>query len=150
MRSHPPTLQTLARRMLSTELHLPRGARVLVATSGGPDSQALLDVLASLRAPLGLVVLAHGVDHGLRESAASELDLAEELARRLEVPFGRSTLRVTEGANLQARARAARYEALGAAAQGALIATGHHADDRAETVLLRLLRGAGPRLESAA
>ena len=145
MRSHPPTLQTLTRRMLATELRLPKGARILVATSGGPDSQALLDVLASLRGPLGLVVLAHGADHGLRESAAAELELAEELARRLDVPFGRSVLRVAEGANLQARARAARYEALGAAAQGALIATGHHADDRAETVLLRLLRGAGPR-----
>jgi len=143
--SHPPTLQTHARRMLAKELGLPKGTRILVATSGGPDSQALLDVLASLRKPLGLVIEAHGVDHGLRATASAELDLAEALAERLDLPFRRTSLRVPEGANLQARARTARYEALRAAAKGALIATGHHADDRAETVLLRLLRGAGPR-----
>ena len=145
MRSHPPTLQTHARRMLEKELRVPRGARILVATSGGPDSQALLDVLASLRKPLGLVIHAHGIDHGLRETASAELDLAEALAGHLDVPFRRTLLRVAEGSNLQARARTARYQALEAAAEGGLIATGHQADDRAETVLLRLLRGAGPR-----
>lgn len=145
MRTHPPTLQTLARGVLSRELHVPKGTRIVVATSGGPDSQALLDVLASLRGPLGLVLEAHGIDHGLREEAAAELALAESLAARLGIPFRKTALRVAEGGNLQARARTARYDALRSAAEGALIATGHHADDRAETVLLRLLRGAGPR-----
>ncbi len=146
--SHPPTLITLATRLLTREARLPRGSRLLIAISGGPDSMALLDVLARLRPKTGLTLVAHGVDHGLRDSAAAELDLAEAHAKALDVPFGRTSVVVTRGGNLQARARDARYAALHAAAsrEGAsVIATGHHADDRAETVLLRLLRGAGPR-----
>lgn len=109
---------------------------------------ALLDVLARLARKLGFELVAHGVDHGLRAEARSELDLAEEHARALGVTFERSAVVVAPGGNLQARARDARYAALEAAAArsgSAFIATAHHADDRAETVLLRLLRGAGPR-----
>jgi tRNA(Ile)-lysidine synthase len=109
---------------------------------------ALLDVLARLAPKLGFELVAHGVDHGLRPEAARELDLAEELARRLGVAFDRTRVDVEPGGNLQARARAARYRALeGAqrAARATLLATAHHADDRAETVLMRLLRGSGPR-----
>lgn len=147
-RSHPPTLLTLAGRTLAEECGVRRGERILVAVSGGPDSLALLHVLARLAPKHGFSVVAHGVDHGLRPEASAELDLAEELARSLSVPFGRSELGVAPGGNLQARARAARYSALQAArsATGAhYLATAHHADDRAETVLLRLLRGSGPR-----
>ncbi len=125
-----------------------RGTRLLCAVSGGPDSMALLDVLARLRSKLGFELTAHGVDHGLRAEAAAELDGAEAHAATLDVPFARSVLAVAAGGNLQARARSARYAALEAAARDAgatLIATAHHADDRAETVLLRLLRGSGPR-----
>jgi tRNA(Ile)-lysidine synthase len=109
---------------------------------------ALLHVLGRLGPKSGFGVVAHGVDHGLRAEAAGELDLAQSLASRLEVPFERTSLRVAPGGNLQARAREARYEALRAAATSAgctAIATAHHRADRAETVLLRLLRGAGPR-----
>ena len=147
-RSHPPTLLTLAERTLREECALPRPSRILVAVSGGGDSQALLHVLSRLSARLGLELDAHGVDHGLRPEAAEELELARALAERSGVPFSISRLRVTPGGNLMARARAARHAALerAAASVGAeLIATAHHADDRAETVLERLLRGAGPR-----
>jgi len=146
-RTHPPTLITLARAAIREHDLAPRGARVLVAVSGGPDSMALLHVLALLRGKLAFGLFAHGVDHGLRPEAARELDRAEGFARTLEVPFARTTVEVAPGGNLQARARAARWEALRAAASRAgadRIATGHHADDRAETVLLRLLRGTGP------
>ena len=71
-------------------LLIPRGRRVLVAVSGGPDSMALLHVLARSAARLAFGLFAHGVDHGLRPAAAAELDLAADLARSLEVPFARS------------------------------------------------------------
>ncbi len=147
-RSHPPTLLTLATRTLREECGLERGTRILCAVSGGPDSMALLDVLARLGPKLGFSVVAHGVDHGLRAEAKSELDLAERHATALGVPFTRSVVAVSPGGNLQARARDARYAALECARvalRAELLATAHHADDRAETVLLRLLRGSGPR-----
>jgi tRNA(Ile)-lysidine synthase len=147
-RSHPPTLLTLARRLVREAKLWARGDRVLVAVSGGGDSMALLHVAARLRRELGHRVFAHGVDHGLRPEAEAELDLAEGVARSLDVPMTRSRLRVAKGGNLQARARDARREALceeAARVDAKVIATGHHADDRAETILLRLLRGAGPR-----
>jgi len=147
MKTHPPTLLTLTRRTIVDERLFARGGAVLVAVSGGPDSMALLHVLARLRPKLGHSVVAHGVDHGLRSDGRRELDQAEALADQLEVPFARTVAVVTPGGNLQARARAARLEALrGAAARAgaSCIATAHHADDRAETVLLRILRGASP------
>ena len=143
-----PSLLTIARRALTGEAKLEQGAALVAAVSGGPDSMALLHVLARLAPKLGIAVHAHGVDHGLRAEASQELDVAEAFAKHLGVPFGRSTLRVAPGGNLQARARIARFEALAAAARAVsarTIATAHHADDRAETVLLRLMRGAGPR-----
>lgn len=146
-RTHPPTLITLVRAALRDHDLIPRGALVLVAVSGGPDSMALLHVLALLRHKLAFGLFAHGVDHGLREAATAELDLAASFARTLEVPFARTRVVVPGGGNLQARARSARWDSLRAAAShvGAdRIATGHHADDRAETMLLRLLRGTGP------
>ncbi len=147
-RSHPPTLITLALRTLKEECRLARGERILLAVSGGTDSSALLHVMSLVAPRLGVSVVAHGVDHGLREEAAAELDLAEELATRCGVPFARTRVTVSPGGNLQARAREARYQALRVAmheAQATRLATAHHADDRAETVLLRLLHGARPK-----
>ncbi|HVW25917.1 MAG TPA: tRNA lysidine(34) synthetase TilS [Polyangiaceae bacterium] len=147
-RTHPPTLITLATRTLREECGVEKGERLLVAASGGSDSSALLHVASLVGPRLGLTVVAHGVDHGLRDEAARELDGAEALAARCGVPFGRTRVTVAPGGNLQARAREARYEALRTAMSetGATrLATAHHADDRAETVLLRLLHGATPR-----
>lgn len=138
-----PGLPTLLRRALS---EVPPARRVLLAVSGGPDSMALLHALSRLAPREGLELLAHGVDHGLRRGARRELDLAAEVAASLGTPFTRTTLRLDAGGNLQERARLARYAALDEAAREAAadaIVTAHHADDRAETVLLRLLRGAG-------
>jgi tRNA(Ile)-lysidine synthase len=148
MRSHPPTLLTVTRALLRDAVLVPRGSRVLVAISGGPDSMALLHVLAGFRGELGFDVVAHGVDHGLRAEASGELDGAESFARSLDVPFARTVLAVARGGNLQARARDARYAALRAAAAAAhadRIATAHHMNDRAETLLMRILRGSGAR-----
>ena len=147
-RTHPPTLITLARAALRDEDLVPRGTRVLVAVSGGADSMALLHVLGLLRAKLSFGLFAHGVDHGLRDEASAELDLAERLATSLDVPFARTCVSIAPGGNLQARARTARWDALRSAAshlQIDRIATGHHADDRAETMLMRILRGTRAR-----
>ncbi len=147
-RSHPPSLLRHAERLVRDEALFDRGDVVLCACSGGPDSTALLHALAALRDRLGHAVVAHGVDHGLRAEATAELSIARDVAERLGVPFAISTITVAPGGNLQARARAARYEALARAAGEAgarVIATGHTADDRAETLLIRLLRGSGPR-----
>jgi len=144
-RSHPPTLTTLVRATLRLHGVLPRGATVLVAVSGGPDSMALLHVLAGLRRHAAYGLFAHGVDHGLREQSGHELDIARDFACSLDVPFDRTRVRVAPGSNLQARARIARWSALreaAARASASRIATGHHADDRAETFVMRLLRGA--------
>jgi tRNA(Ile)-lysidine synthase len=109
---------------------------------------ALLHVLAGLRRRLAFGLFAHGVDHGLRPESASDLDVAESFARSQDVPFMRTRVIVDPGGNLQARARTERWNALrqAAARVGAdRIATGHHADDRAETLIMRILRGTGVR-----
>ncbi len=121
-----------------------RGARVLVACSGGPDSAALLHVLTRLD-ELELDLRAASVDHGLRAEAARDVAVAGELAERLGVPFRALAVRVAAGASVQAQAREARYGALLEHARqlgAATIAVGHTLDDQAETVLSRLLRGA--------
>jgi len=125
------------------------GDQVLVACSGGPDSTALLHVLHRLRGELGITLCAASIDHGLRPESAVEVEQVAAFAEALGVPF--DSARVTmqgEGASIQAQARELRYAALHgiAAARGATrIAVGHTQDDQAETVLGRLLRGAGIR-----
>lgn len=145
--SHPPALVRLARRELESHELVRAGELILAAVSGGPDSMATMHVLALLRRSLGFRLAACGVDHGLRTEAGAEIDLARQLAHELGVPFEARRIKVRKGANLMARARDARFEALRevAGAMGASsIALGHHADDRAETVLIRILQGAGP------
>ena len=125
---------------------LPPEPRLLVAVSGGPDSQALLHLLAHLDAPPTLWAV--GVDHGLRPAAAAELAEAEGLAQRLQVPFHRLSVQLPTRGNRLAAARRARYGALRRLAQalGAnAVALGHHADDQLETLLLHLCRGQGGR-----
>jgi tRNA(Ile)-lysidine synthase len=124
------------------------GDRALVAVSGGPDSTALVAALAALRDAGELAeVRALHVDHGLRPGVEAEAASAATACARLAVPFASVSVRVRAG-NVQAEARRARYAALRAEAArtGATrIATGHTRTDQAETVLLRLLRGAGAR-----
>ncbi|MGI9590006.1 MAG: tRNA lysidine(34) synthetase TilS, partial [Myxococcota bacterium] len=134
-----------------------RDGRLLVAVSGGIDSVALLHGLHELAQERHLKLLTGHVNHGLR-GAAAEADqrFVQELSGQLDLPFevarvdpeaarrGRSS---RDRPTTQEAARTLRYQALGAMAEGAgarWLATAHQADDQAETVLLRLLRGAGP------
>ena len=127
------------------------GERVLVAVSGGPDSVALLDVLSAVRASLGLTLSVAHVHHGLRPEADGDAGSVGRLCECLGVSCRLERVAVKQGPpwdGLEAESRRARHAALHrvARAVGATrIATGHTADDQAETVLMRLLQGAGPR-----
>ena len=122
--------------------------RILVAVSGGPDSIALLHALAALRRPLGIEIEAATVDHGLRGGSLEEAVAVRTHVEGLGVRCEILGLALAPGPGAQARARTARYAALSGLAQArglAAIAVGHTLDDQAETVLARLLRGAGVR-----
>jgi tRNA(Ile)-lysidine synthase len=113
-----------------------------LAVSGGADSLALL-LLAHQALP-GRIA-ACSIDHGLRPEAAGEVALVERIAAARAIPFTPITVRLAAG-NTQAKAREARYAALADWAQQAglgAVATAHHADDQAETLLMRLNRGSG-------
>jgi tRNA(Ile)-lysidine synthase len=128
------------------------GAKVLCACSGGADSVALASALALHARASGRLSVALGhVDHGLRPRSVDEAEGVRALAQRLEVPFYLRRLTGLAGRlsekGLEAAAREARYAALVAlcgAAGTELIATAHTRSDQAETLLLRLARGAGP------
>ena len=119
------------------------GGRIGVAVSGGPDSLALLLLACAARPG---AVEAATVDHGLRAESAAEAETVERLCHRLGVPH--ATLRPANpiAGNLQSSARRARYALLDAWRRERgldWVLTAHHADDQAETLLMRLNRGAG-------
>jgi tRNA(Ile)-lysidine synthase len=119
--------------------------RPLALVSGGPDSVALLRVVVELG---GEPVVLH-VDHGLRgEESREDAEFVRELCRKLNVRCEVRRLGLDGGSNLQERAREERYRLAGEVAAGiglGVVATGHTADDVAETVLMNLARGTGLR-----
>jgi tRNA(Ile)-lysidine synthase len=128
------------------------GDRVLVAVSGGPDSTALLHGLLALAPRLRVQIEAVTIDHGLRPEAAAEAAGVASMCRALGVPCEviRVDVRAARGKHVswQDAARRVRLAALETAADRrgcARVALGHTADDQAETVLFRIVRGTGLR-----
>ncbi len=118
-----------------------------IALSGGLDSTVLLHQLATLARTEVLPPLhAIHVHHGLQAAADAWPLHCQRLCDALGVPLTVMPVQVTSGASLEAAARSARYQAFEQAlAAGDVLFTGQHRDDQAETLLFRLLRGAGVR-----
>ena len=127
------------------------GARLVVAVSGGADSVALLHLLSLLHAPWRLTLHVAHLDHGLREHSARDAAFVRVLARRWQLPVTIERRDVAgrcrrEGWSLEDGARRLRYQFLADVARrhsASCIALAHTADDQAETVLMRLVRGTG-------
>jgi tRNA(Ile)-lysidine synthase len=128
------------------------GDRVVVAVSGGPDSVCLLSVLRELSKDFGLTLHVAHLDHMFRgKESADEALFVADLAKKLDLPATLEKIDVPaicreRGLSSQAGAREARYDFLQRVADdvgASRIATGHTADDQAETFLMRLVRGAG-------
>ena len=119
---------------------------VLVACSGGADSLALAAAVAFEAPRAGVPAGAVTVDHGLQEGSAERAEATAELLRKLGLaPVAVLPVDVGTDGGPEAAARAARLQALETAAGDARVALGHTLDDQAETVLLGLGRGSGPR-----
>jgi len=144
---HDPAVRRIVehwRRLLGPQD--PDGARTLIACSGGADSSAL--VLA-LRAATSDLVIAHVVhDQRPLDEALADRDAVAVLADALGLPFVEGRARAADWpGNIEASYRRARYaelHRLALAAGCGFVATGHHAMDQAESVLMALIRGSGP------
>jgi tRNA(Ile)-lysidine synthase len=127
------------------------GGCLVVGLSGGADSVALLDALASLAPPRRPRLVAAHLDHGLRSGSAGDARFCQRLCAELGIPLrlGRADVASRarrDGEGLEAAARLERYRLLRRVAReegAAAIAVAHTRDDQAETLLLHLLRGAG-------
>jgi tRNA(Ile)-lysidine synthetase-like protein len=145
-------IERLARAVAAgaDRLKIPDGAAILLAVSGGPDSTALLHGTVQAAPARRWRLTAAHLDHGLREESADEAHIVAAACtalgikcelRRVDVrAVARQEHRSVEDAGRQARYR---FLEEVAAPSEALIATAHTADDAAETVLLRLVRGTG-------
>lgn len=137
---------TLHRYLLAALAAMP-AAPLCVAFSGGPDSTALLHALAQLAPARERGLRALHVEHGLHADSASWARHCQDFCRALQVPCEVLPVQVAQGSGLglEAAAREVRHAALAAhLGEGEYLLFGHHRDDQVETVLLKLLRGAGP------
>ncbi|CAG7649950.1 tRNA(Ile)-lysidine synthase [Paenibacillus solanacearum] len=140
-------------RVIRTEHLISPGDGVVVAVSGGPDSVGLLHLLFALSGRYGWKLTVAHVNHSFRgEESEREAELVERLAQELQLPCTSTLIDVPRhiretGKNPQVAARELRYAFLTETAQRAgasRMALAHHADDQAETALMRLIRGTSP------
>lgn len=139
-----PTLAERFRAHVTRRRLFPRPGTALVAVSGGPDSVALLDLLASLPDGPRLVV-AH-VDHGIQPGSDAVAAAVRRLAGRYGLPFegGALALGARTSETAARRARYAWLEETRSRVGADWLVTAHHRDDQVETILLRALRGSAP------
>lgn len=147
-----PLERTTLDRLKQNGLLLPAEKNIVVGVSGGADSVALLHVLSALRNSLALTIVAVYVDHGLRpRETEAETEHVRSLAGILRTGFEAVRVATKEYArakklSIEHAARDLRYEALrnvAASHRADCIAVAHTADDQAEEILIRLLRGGG-------
>ena len=140
-------------RCVEEERLLRGGERLLLAVSGGADSVLLLREMLFLKERFSLTLFVAHVEHGIRgEESLRDAAFVRELAERFGLPFSllsvdAPALAASRKLSLEEAARTLRYEALTGEARRlacAAVVTAHHAQDQAETVLLRLFRGTGP------
>ena len=142
-----PDPALLARFHSDLDEWIPVGRRIGIAVSGGPDSLALLLLAAAARPGR---IEAATVDHGLRADSRLEPEMVGRVCRDIGVPHAILTIDWADNPEtaIQERAREERYRALGewVSKQGLdVLSTAHHADDQAETLVMRLNRGSGVR-----
>jgi tRNA(Ile)-lysidine synthase len=136
---------------IETHALIPAGSHLLVGVSGGADSVAMLHALVALSEPLGFRISVAHLNHGIRSEAAEDCRFVKTLCQTLGVPFKEGqadvpALAAAPGVSLEMAARDARYQFFARAAEvlnADAVATAHTRDDQAETVLLKLCRGAG-------
>lgn len=141
----------IIRRWIDRHHLLTSGDKVIVACSGGPDSLALLHILLRLQKDYQLELKVAHVNHMFRPAATEEANYVQTIAAQWGLACEIAQIDVPRyiketGLSAQEAARFVRYGFLQQTAdnwEGAKIATGHHRDDQAETVLLHLLRGGG-------
>lgn len=147
----PPAVARVLQRATATvrafDMFAP-GDLVLVCVSGGPDSVCLVESLVRLRRLFGMRLAVLHVDHGLRHDSAADATYVRRLSTRLGLPFEHVVAvgGPARGSSVEAWAREQRRTASLAVAREMAadrIATGHTLDDQAETVLMRVLSGAG-------
>lgn len=146
---------TLLERQLAAEIdflqsHIPeRIQRFWIAYSGGVDSHALLYSMARIRSQLsGIEIRAIHIDHQLSPLSTQWSAHCRQVCQQLQIPYQCIVVDAKAGAreSPEAKARAARYDAFRSILKpGDALLTAHHQDDQAETLLLQLLRGSGPR-----
>jgi tRNA(Ile)-lysidine synthase len=144
-------VSTVSREVIRMRIHIDSGLIaendiLVVAVSGGIDSMVLLDLLANLRTRRKIRLIVAHVDHQKRRSSTADADFVAERSAAYGVPCERMTLDPDGTGNFHERARTARYAFFLSVARmyGAnKIAVAHQADDQAETILMRIVRGSG-------
>ncbi len=137
-----------ARSIIEKYSLLNNGERVLIGVSGGPDSMVLLNILNTLKNEFKLKLFVAHLDHMLRKDSFKDAEFVKNAAERLKIPYIGAKIKIRKLAkgSLEEIARNARLNFLFKTAKiikADKIALGHNLNDQAETVIMRILRGAG-------